>query len=71
MALQMVRHQAYYEGGYWNSTGALRAILVKDLWTIDNGVMTPTMKVKRNEVEKRYAKILAANDGTKAKVVWE
>src|SRR5205807_9627164 len=24
MALQMVRHQAYYEGGYWNSTGALR-----------------------------------------------
>jgi long-chain acyl-CoA synthetase len=48
-----------------------KAIVVKDLWTIDNGIMTPTMKVKRNEVEKRYAQILAANDGTKAKVVWE
>ncbi|HUR42232.1 MAG TPA: AMP-binding protein [Verrucomicrobiae bacterium] len=48
-----------------------KAIVVRDLWTIDNGIMTPTMKVKRNEVEKRYAAILAANDGTKAKVVWE
>ncbi len=48
-----------------------KAIIVKDMWTIDNGIMTPTMKVKRNEVEKRYAKILADNDGTKAKVVWE
>jgi long-chain acyl-CoA synthetase len=48
-----------------------KAIVVKDMWTIDNGIMTPTMKVKRNEVEKRYQAILAANDGTKAKVVWE
>jgi long-chain acyl-CoA synthetase len=48
-----------------------KAIVVKDLWTIDNGIMTPTMKVKRNEVERRYSAILAANDGTKAKVVWE
>ncbi len=48
-----------------------KAIIAKDLWTIDNGLMTPTMKVKRNEVEKRYHNVLAANDGTKAKVVWE
>ncbi len=48
-----------------------KAILVKDTWTIDNGIMTPTMKVKRNEVEKRYHTILAAHDGTKNKVVWE
>jgi long-chain acyl-CoA synthetase len=48
-----------------------KAILVKDSWTIDNGLMTPTMKVKRNEVEKRYHAVLEANDGTKAKVVWE
>jgi long-chain acyl-CoA synthetase len=46
-------------------------ILVKETWTIDNGFMTPTMKVKRSEVEKRYAGILAKNDGTKDKVVWE
>jgi hypothetical protein len=29
------------------------------------------MKVKRNEVEKRYHNLLAAHDGTKGKVVWE
>lgn len=48
-----------------------KAIIVKDSWTIDNGIMTPTMKVKRNEVEKRYHNLLAAHDGTKNKVVWE
>ncbi|HUS23427.1 MAG TPA: AMP-binding protein [Candidatus Binatia bacterium] len=48
-----------------------KAIVVKDAWTIDNGFMTPTMKVKRNEVEKRYHDVLAKNDGTKAKLVWE
>ena len=48
-----------------------KAIIVKDSWTIDNGIMTPTMKVKRNEVEKRYHSLLAAHDGTRNKVVWE
>ena len=48
-----------------------KIVVVKDAWSIDNGIMTPTMKVKRNEVEKRYGTIIAANDGTKAKVVWE
>jgi long-chain acyl-CoA synthetase len=48
-----------------------KALVVKDSWTIDNGIMTPTMKVKRNEVEKRYHNLLAAHDGTKGKVVWE
>jgi long-chain acyl-CoA synthetase len=48
-----------------------KAIVVKDSWTIDNGIMTPTMKVKRNEVEKRYHNLLAAHDGTRNKVVWE
>ena len=48
-----------------------KAIVAKDSWTIDNGIMTPTMKVKRNEVEKRYHNILAAHDGTKTRVVWE
>ena len=48
-----------------------KAIIVKDSWTIDNGIMTPTMKVKRNEVEKRYHNLLAVHDGTKGKVVWE
>ncbi|OHY79314.1 hypothetical protein BCA33_16785 [Marinobacter sp. AC-23] len=30
-ALQVLRYQASYQGGYWNTTGALRAVLVSQL----------------------------------------
>lgn len=49
-----------------------KLLIVADTWTIDNGIMTPTMKVKRNEIEKRYGDIVekaAADRGTR--VVWE
>jgi long-chain acyl-CoA synthetase len=49
-----------------------KVIIVRDAWSIDNGLMTPTMKVKRNEIEKRYGDIVekaAADRGTR--VVWE
>lgn len=29
-------------------------IVVKDLWTMENGFLTPTMKIKRNIIEKHY-----------------
>jgi long-chain acyl-CoA synthetase len=49
-----------------------KIFVAKDAWTIDNGVMTPTMKVKRNEVEKRYLAMLEKCAGdVKTKVVWE
>ena len=31
LALDMVKYNACYEGGYWNSTGGLRYVLVKEL----------------------------------------
>ncbi len=49
-----------------------KILIAKDAWTIDNGIMTPTMKVKRNEVEKRYMPLLQRHDGDyKTKVIWE
>ncbi|MFA5939058.1 MAG: AMP-binding protein [Sinimarinibacterium sp.] len=49
-----------------------KIIVAKEAWSIDNGVMTPTMKVKRNEVENRYMPLLEKHAGDyKTKVVWE
>lgn len=33
-------------------------VLVRDAWTVDNGCMTPTMKIRRNVLEARFAEEL-------------
>jgi long-chain acyl-CoA synthetase len=47
------------------------AVILQDEWTIDNGLMTPTLKVKRNEVEKihlpKYPEWYKKNEV----VIWE
>lgn len=48
-----------------------KIVVVKDPWTIDNNLMTPTMKVKRNEIEKRYHALIAKEGETRNKVSWE
>lgn len=48
-----------------------KIVVVKDAWTIDNGIMTPTMKVKRNEIEKRYAPLIEKEAAVRAPIGWE
>jgi long-chain acyl-CoA synthetase len=48
-----------------------KLVVVKDAWTIDNGIMTPTMKVKRNEIEKRYAALIEKEGATRTPIGWE
>lgn len=49
-----------------------KIVVTKDSWSIDNGLMTPTMKVRRSEIEKRYGEWLAKLEGDrKSKLVWE
>lgn len=49
-----------------------KILVVKDTWTIDNGIMTPTMKVKRNEIENRYGALIEKHAAdSKTKLAWE
>lgn len=45
-------------------------VLVREPWTIDNGCMTPTMKIRRNVLESRYAALIASLPARQP-LVWE
>ncbi|HSW14464.1 MAG TPA: AMP-binding protein [Solimonas sp.] len=47
------------------------AVIVKDAWGIDNGFLTPTMKIKRNIIEKRYEPQVDQWFSTRKTVIWE
>ncbi|MGJ8668421.1 MAG: AMP-binding protein [Oceanococcus sp.] len=47
------------------------AVIVKDDWSIENGFLTPTMKIKRNVLEKHYDPKVEGWYGAKKKVLWE
>ncbi len=47
------------------------AVVVRDQWTMENGFLTPTMKIKRNVIEARYLPHADAWAEEGRKVVWE
>ncbi|HEY0972927.1 MAG TPA: AMP-binding protein, partial [Solimonas sp.] len=47
------------------------AVVVKEAWNIDNGFLTPTMKIRRNIIEKRYQPQVDRWFQTRQPVIWE
>ncbi len=45
-------------------------IAVTTTWTVENGFVTPTMKVKRNKIEEAYAKLYEEWVTQRRKVIW-
>lgn len=43
-----------------------RIVVVREAWTIDNGLLTPTLKIRRAEIEERYTRLLRTAAGTVA-----
>ena len=48
-----------------------KIVIVREQWTIENGLLTPTLKVKRDQIEKRYADHVPRWYGEKPRVLWE
>jgi long-chain acyl-CoA synthetase len=47
-------------GGLANFESIKRVCVVPDEWSVEDGTMTPSMKLKRRVVGERYAKEIAA-----------
>jgi long-chain acyl-CoA synthetase len=45
-------------------------VVVTEPWTVDNGVITPTFKVKRNRIEELYAANYERWEASRAPVIW-
>ena len=48
-----------------------KAVILKEDWTIENGLMTPSLKVKRNEIEKIHLHRYSTWYRETSVVVWE
>lgn len=48
-----------------------KAIIVQEPWSVENGILTPTMKIKRNILEKRYGDKLELWYNQPETVIWE
>lgn len=46
------------------------AVVTQDAWTIENGMLTPTMKIKRDVIEAKYAERVDEWYAAGQKVVW-
>lgn len=48
-----------------------KVVIVNDPWTVDNGLVTPSMKVKRGAVEAKYGSRITEWGEAKDTVLWE
>lgn len=48
-----------------------KVVIVRDPWTVDNNLMTPTMKIKRNVIEARYDARLQPWYENHEVIIWE
>ncbi|MCG9910177.1 MAG: AMP-binding protein [Flavobacteriales bacterium] len=48
-----------------------KIVVIKEEWTVDNGLLTPTLKIKRNKMNERYEDRYNTWFNAKETVVWE
>ena len=48
-----------------------KAVIMKEDWTVENGLMTPTLKLKRNQIEKIHMPMYTSWFDSEEKVIYE
>lgn len=46
-------------------------VIINDLWTIENDLLTPTMKIKRDKIQERYAPFIEEWSKQKKHIIWK
>ncbi|MEP7253274.1 MAG: hypothetical protein ABI683_12865 [Ginsengibacter sp.] len=46
-------------------------VVIEDEWTVNNKLLTPTLRIKRREIEKKHAHLYDEWSQQKAVVVWQ
>jgi long-chain acyl-CoA synthetase len=62
---------AHTNKGLGNHEKVKRCIIVKEPWTVEHGLLTPTLKIKRHMVEERYRPLLEEHKAASQQVIWE
>ena len=47
-----------------------KVVVLQEEWTIENNLLTPSFKIKRNEIEKKYAPLYSEWCNSKEVIVW-
>jgi long-subunit acyl-CoA synthetase (AMP-forming) len=70
LSASLLAHMKHVNAGLDQHERLDKLIVIGDAWTIENGMLTPSLKIKRNALESRYASKVDGWYADRADVIW-